>query len=48
MKVRDREQMTLRLPAEIKEDIAKEATKLGVSINAYILMLIDRGRQGLR
>lgn len=44
----DREQITLRLPVATKEEIAKEATRLGISINAYILLLIDKGRQCLR
>ena len=44
----DREQITLRLPITTKEEIAKEATRLGISINAYILLLIDKGRQFLR
>lgn len=48
MKSGDREQMTLRMPVEMKEKIDKEATRLGISSNAYILMLIDRGRQCLQ
>ena len=48
MKSGDREQITLRIPTETKEEIAKEATRLGISINAYILILIDKGRQCLQ
>ena len=48
MKSGDREQITLRLPIATKEEIDKEAARLGISINAYILLLIDKGRQCLR
>lgn len=40
-----REQTTLRLPAELKEKLQTEAERMGISLNSYILMLIDRGRQ---
>ena len=39
-----REQTTLRLPIELKEALQREAEGKGVSLNAYILMLIDIGR----
>ena len=41
----DREQTTIRLPAELKEQLQREAANLGMSLNAYILWLIDRVRQ---
>ena len=44
----EREQTTIRLPAELKEQLQGEAAKLGMSLNAYLLWLIDRGRQCLR
>lgn len=40
-----REQTTLRLPAELKEKLQVEAERMGISLNSYILLLIDRGRQ---
>lgn len=38
-------QTTIRLPAELKEQLAREASERGLSLNTYILILIDRGRQ---
>lgn len=38
-------QTTIRLPAKLKEALQKEADKKGISLNAYILLLIDIGRQ---
>jgi predicted HicB family RNase H-like nuclease len=40
-----REQTTLRMPQELKEDLMKEAQEKGYSFNAYILVLIDIARQ---
>lgn len=40
----EREQTTIRLPAELKEKLQQEAIVKGLSLNAYILLLIDRGR----
>lgn len=45
---KDREQTTLRLPPELKEKLQTEAERMGISLNSYILMLIDRGRQSSR
>ena len=42
---RMRAQTTLRLPPELKEALEREAQEQGQSFNAYVLMLIDRGRQ---
>ena len=39
-----KEQTTLRLPAELKEALAKEAQELGMSCNDYVLLLIHEGR----
>ncbi|WP_455649074.1 toxin-antitoxin system HicB family antitoxin [Enterocloster citroniae] len=43
-----REQTTIRLPGELKEKLQQEAAKMGISFNAYILLLIDKGHQYLR
>lgn len=42
---REKTQTTIRLPTELKEALQKEADKKGISLNAYILLLIDIGRQ---
>ena len=39
----EREQTTIRLPAGLKEKLQQEAIAKGLSLNAYILLLIDRG-----
>lgn len=36
----DREQTTIRLPRELKEEIQKQADKMGVSFNEYVLTAI--------
>ena len=41
----EREQTTIRLPVEMKEELQREAVKKGISLNAYILLLIDTGRR---
>ncbi len=41
----EREQMTIRLPADLKEKIQREAEDKGISLNTYILFLIDKGRR---
>ena len=41
----DREQTNIRLPTELKEQLQREAATLGMSLNAYMLWLIDRGRR---
>ena len=45
---KEREQTTIRLPAELKEKLQQEAQKKGISFNSYILLLIDKGRQCLQ
>lgn len=37
----DREQTTIRLPAELKEQIQRKADGLGMSFNALILMILS-------
>ena len=39
----DREQMTIRLPAELKERIQQEADRKGISFNAEFIALIRKG-----
>ena len=41
----EREQTTIRLPVEMKEELQREAVKKGISLNAYIVLLIDTGRR---
>lgn len=45
MKSTEREQTTIRLPAELKEELQREAERLGISFNAYLMILIDKGRR---
>ena len=40
-----REQTTIRLPAELKTRLQREAEEKGISFNAYVLLLIDKGRR---
>ena len=39
----DREQMIIRLPAELKERIQQEADRKGISFNAELITLIRKG-----
>lgn len=39
----NREQITLRLPSELKERLQREASCKGISFNQYILWLIEHG-----
>ena len=41
----EREQTTLRLSPELKEELQKEASQKGMSFNAWVLCLIYKGRQ---
>lgn len=41
----DREQTTLRISPELKEELQKEAAQNGMSFNSLVLWLIDKGRQ---
>lgn len=43
-----REQTTIRLPAELKEQLQREADRRGVSFNAMVLILIYKGLQCLQ
>lgn len=48
MEKEKREQTTLRLPEKLKFQLEIEAAQRGLSLNAYILLLIDKGRRCLR
>ena len=37
----EREQTTIRLPSELKEQLQKEADKLGVSFNEMVMIIIN-------
>ena len=39
----DREQMTIRLPVDLKERIQREADWKGISFNAELIVLIRKG-----
>lgn len=36
----NREQITIRLPSELKEEIQREADKIGLSFNAEVIVLL--------
>lgn len=37
----EREQTTIRLPAELKEELQREADRKGISLNALVLMILN-------
>lgn len=37
----EREQTTIRLPAELKEQLQREADNLGISFNELVMMIIN-------
>lgn len=39
----EREQTTIRLPAELKEKIQQEADRRGMSFNAMLIILVEKG-----
>lgn len=39
----EREQTTIRLPAELKEKLQQEAERLGISFNGYVISLLRAG-----
>ena len=41
----NREQTTIRLPAELKKQLQQEADRRGISLNALVLILINKGLQ---
>lgn len=44
----ERAQTTIRLPAELKERLQREADKRGISFNSLVLILIDKGLRQLQ
>lgn len=40
----EREQTTIRLPAELKEALQREAQEKGISFNGYLIALIQSAR----
>lgn len=38
-----REQTTIRLPLDLKEQIQKQADKMGISFNSMVLILLQKG-----
>ena len=40
----EKSQIIIRMPAVLKEQLGKEACEIGISINAYILTLIQKAR----
>jgi predicted HicB family RNase H-like nuclease len=41
--MKEREQTTIRLPADLKKKLQQEADEKGISFNSYVLILIDKG-----
>ena len=41
-KLPEREQTTIRLPAELKEQLQQEADKRGDSLNGLVVMMLNR------
>ena len=44
----ERVAVTLRLPSALKETLHREAVEHGISFNAYVLLLVNKGRQAGR
>ena len=40
----EREQITIRLPAELKERLQQEAKEIGIAFNAYIFMTLNEAK----
>ena len=43
----EKQQTTIRLPVDLKNQIQREADCIGISFNAYVLILIDKGLKHL-
>ena len=41
---KEKAQVIIRMPATLKEQLEKVACEIGISINAYILTLIQKSR----
>ena len=44
----EREQTTIRLPMELKEKLQREADRIGISLNALILRVLNEERNSQR
>lgn len=44
MDKKEKEQVSFRLPTQLKDELIKEAYKLGYSFNEYLLILIHKAR----
>lgn len=40
----EREQTTIRLPAELQEKLQQEADRRGISFNALVIMILSEAR----
>lgn len=38
----EREQTTIRLPSDLKEEIQQQADSMGISFNAFILIILEK------
>lgn len=43
----EREQTTIRLPAELKEHLAKEAQRRGYSLNEMFIICLEKGLEAV-
>ena len=41
------EQTTIRLPADLKKTLHDQANRMGISFNAYVLMILNLLKQNL-
>ncbi len=41
----EKEQTTIRLPNELKEQLHRQANSMGISFNALVIILLNRGLQ---
>lgn len=41
MPIEQREQTTVRLPVDLKEEIQRQADEMGISFNAYVLNALN-------
>lgn len=42
-----KEQTTIRLPAELLQQLRKQADEMGVSFNAYVVMALEKGLKAM-
>lgn len=44
--MKEKSQVIIRMPVDLKEQLHMEAGKKGISFNSYVLLLIGKARQG--